>query len=219
MPDTSPTFLRVLLGIAVAWSVPTAAFAQGDSLRTLPAGAAAIASFPKKGHVLPPFDYGTLSGRRVTNDTLAGRSTVLVLWSPDCHGAQQVVGDLLELKRQLETRNARLWLVSVDTSTMAVRSALANVTDSLDVLVAYPAGPVFTDPDVRAPYKPDIPVAVIVPSVVVLDTSGVVQYAAPWPPAASATELMRILNEWLPRDGDGSVQPDTMKKFPVKEPQ
>jgi peroxiredoxin len=211
MRATDPLFLRLLLAVAVAWSVPTAAFAQGDSLQSLPEGAAAIPSFPKKGHVLPPFDYVTLSGRHVTNDTLAGKSTVLVLWSRDCPGSQRVVGDLLELKRQLETRNARLWLASVDTATMAVRSALGNVADSLDVLLASPAT-VFMDPDVRARYKPGVPMAVIVPSVVVLDTSGVVQYAAPWPAATSASDLVRILDEWLPHDGEGSVKPNMRSK-------
>ena len=54
--------------------------------------------------------------------------------------------------------------------------------------------------------------ALIVPSVVVLDTGGVVQYAASWPATASASDLVRILDEWLPRDGEGSVKPNMRSK-------
>lgn len=176
--------------VLLACSLASSAAAQADTLKPLPAGAAAIASYPKTGQPLPPFRYRTLRGNVVTNESLGGEPAVLVLWSLGCPGAQRIVDTLPYLGGQVEAMGARLVVVSLDTARAAVSEALGPTASAVEVALADSALDVFANPDTRARYRPEVPMALVVPSLVLLDAGGVVRHAGDWSTVESILQLV-----------------------------
>ena len=172
--------LLIAIGALGGW--PQAARCQEPDhyLRTLPPGAQGIASFPPVGRELRPYEFSLLNGGTFTPRSVAGRPTVFLLWAIGCSGAQRIVGEVDSLQLEVGRLGASLVLVSLDTSSAAVDSALGGQVRATPVVLATGWRHVFTSPAVEAQFVPGTPMGTMTPSLVIVDSTGVVRYAAPW---------------------------------------
>jgi len=147
-----------------------------------------VGSIPALGVPLPSFQWQTLAGERFSSEDLPGQRTVMVLWSPDCPHSRAIVGELPGLLSMVSGAGARFILVDIDSSRVEAREALAGAVPEGQVVFATRTAEVLTHPQADQGIEGPVIKAVMVPSFLVIDESGIVQVSKLWSDVESFAE-------------------------------
>ncbi len=179
------TWLALGIALLAIQGLPGSAQAQETDPAPEPQ---VVGSIPALGVPLPPFRWETLAGERFSSEDLPGQRTVMVLWSPDCPHSRAIVGELPGLLSMVSDAGARFVLVDVDSSRVEAREALAGAVPEERVVFATRTAEVLTHPQADQGIEGPVIKAVMVPSFLVIDESGIVQVSKLWSDVESFAE-------------------------------
>jgi thiol-disulfide isomerase/thioredoxin len=129
----------------------------------------AYAALPAPGTAVPAFRLPGLRGGELTSDSLAGRPTVLVLWSTTCGYSRRVLQAVEQLRADYEPRGVRVLLLADDRDADRLRFVIDSAGVQLEVARAGKTLRRLFDQSATAPERNREKVRFGLPSFLVLD--------------------------------------------------
>ena len=167
----------IRVGVLLAIGLPTlAAVAVGirDALDDRPIYA--LAALPSIGTAMTQFRLPTLRGDTVSLDRYRGQQVVLALWSLHCSVSRAALAGIERLHRDYAARGVQVVLLADDDDTIGLRRAIDSADVTLPVAFADGALRRIFDRSRTAPERATKRVKFGLPSFLVVDATGRVQY-------------------------------------------
>ena len=93
---------------------------------------------PDVGQPVPAFDLPALDGTRMTSASLAGKPTLIALWSSDCGASRQALQAVASIEKDYASRGVRVLVLADDGDVKQLRAVMDAA--KVKLAVAYASG-------------------------------------------------------------------------------